>query len=304
MELHYLEIFNTVSALESYKKASDAMHISQPALSTEVKKLEGQIGLKLFDRVGNRIVLTENGRMLQRYTSQIFRIVDDMQSAITTAKVEVGGTLHIGASNTPGTYLLPKIMADFRRQYPAVRFTMSLGDTSEIVQLVNKGTLDMAVNGGSCRYGQQVCVEELLHDRLVFVASPENPLAGLAQVGPEDLKQVGFVVHKTGSQLSACYRDAAACLGIPENIVMSLGNIDAMKNAVKTGIGVALIPEISARSEIRKGSLVILPVLLPRLEYPYHLVYNRSRTMSLAAVRFCDYLRAYAEKQPKPPAQI
>ncbi len=293
MELHYLEIFDTVARVQNYHKASDMLHISQPALSTEIKRLEDQLGLKLFDRTGNRLTLNANGSMLQQYTTQIFGIMEDMKGAVENAKGFVGGTLNIGASNTPGTYLLPSIMAAFQRQYPGIRFNVKVAATEEISQMIRAGALEFAINGGKCQYSRSVCVEKLLEDRLVLAAAPQNPLAQRGRISPEDLRGVGFIVHQQNSQLYNYYVSLMRQYGLSENIVMSLDNIDATKNAVMAGVGISLVPEIAVHSEIRKGLLCVLPESFTDLEYPYSLIYNRNRAVSATAARFMDFTRLY-----------
>lgn len=291
MDLHYLEVFNTVAELESYKCAAERLHISQPALSTEVHRLEQQLGLRLFDRVGNRVRLSENGRLLRQYTADIFGRVAEMETAMARARSYVGGTLDIGASNTPGTYLLPSVLAAFQKAHPDTRFNVTVGSTSEIAQLVESGALALAVNGGPGPYGAAVAAERLFDDRLVFVASPHSPLAGLTAVGAGQLRSQGFIVHKANSQLYAYYQKAAERLGIPENIVLSLGNIDAIKNAVQAGIGLSLIPAVSVREEVQAGTLAVLPVQAGSLTYPYSLIYSRNRAVCATAACLMQYLR-------------
>lgn len=293
MELHYLEIFDTVSRLGSYKLASNEMHISQPALSNEMKKLEEQIGLRLFDRSGNGIVLNQNGMMLRRYTSQIFSIVCDMENAISDTKNIVSGDVYIGASNTPGAYIMPMIMAQFKKKYPLVTCSLSIGNTSEIADMVKSGALDAAVNGGNAQYGSSVIVDRLLVDRLVLVSSPRDPLANKKGITAGDINNKGFVVHEKGSQLYDSYEDFVSALGIDENIVMMLGNIDAIKNAVKTDIGIALLPEVSVKAELCEGTLVKLIMDTPEMEYPYSLIRNRNRAQTVQSREFTNFIKNY-----------
>ncbi|MCI2046986.1 MAG: LysR family transcriptional regulator [Faecalibacterium sp.] len=293
MELHYLEIFNTVARVQNYRKASDMLHISQPALSTEIKRLEDQLGLKLFDRTGNRLTLNQNGSMLQQYTTQIFGIMEDMKGAVENAKGFVGGTLNIGASNTPGTYLLPTVMAAFQKQYPDTRFNVTVAATEEISEMTRAGALDFAINGGKCQYSRCVCVEKLLDDRLVLAASPQNPLVQRGPLQPKDLQGAGFIVHKPNSQLYNYYIGLMQQCGLPEHVVMSLGNIDAIKNAVMAGVGIALVPEIAVRNEVCKGLLCLLDESFAGLEYPYSLIYNKNRAVSATALRFMEFSRSY-----------
>ena len=304
MELHYLEIFNTVARVQNYRKSSDELHISQPALSIEIKKLEEQIGLQLFDRIGTRIYLNDNGRMLQKYTERIFSVVSDMEGAIQETKSHVGGVIRIGASNTPGTYILPELMARFRRRYPDVSFNMTIGSTSEIARRIEAAGLDIAVNGGECEFGKQIHTEKIYEDRLVLVSSAHSPAAKLESLDRTQLMKLSFVVHKTDSQLYADYRSFIGRLDIPEKVAMSVGNIDAIKNSVKTDIGISLVPEAAVKEEIQKGELKVLTVPGLEIEYPYRLLYNNNRSLSLATVKFIEYMRCLYAKSRQMEQQV
>lgn len=291
MDLHYLEIFNTVARYGSYKKASQVMHISQPALSVQIKKLEAQIGLKLFDRIGNKICLSENGIMLQQYTKQIFGIVEEMQEAILDTQSFIGGTLNIGGSNTPGTYILPEIIGEFKKLYPNTKFNLHIGNTAEISSLINDGTLDIAVNGGNCIYPEHIYVERLYSDYLVIVSSARNPYCNKSKLDICDLKNMGFVMHDTDSQLYTYYNNFVSTLHIPENITMYLGNIDAIKKAVSSNLGIALLPYVAVKFELRFGVLRKLDFTIDNTDYPYSLIYNKKKVLSLTSKRFIEFAR-------------
>jgi DNA-binding transcriptional LysR family regulator len=296
MDLHYLELFNTIAKHESYKKASDILHISQPAISVQIKKLEEQIGLKLFDKIGNKVHLNENGIMLQEYTNRIFSIVDELESNISDKQSFIGGTINIGGSNTPGTYILPELIGEFKKLHPNINISLHIGNTAEISHLVSNGTLDIAVNGGSCVYNNYIYVEKLLDDRLVIVASPQNPYCSLASISVEDLQEMSFVVHKTDSQLYSFYRRFIDGINIPENISMYLGNIDAIKRAVSSNLGISLIPSAAVKFELQYGILKVLRLPDYQLDYSYSLIYNTNKSLSATSKKFIQFVRENIKK--------
>jgi DNA-binding transcriptional LysR family regulator len=291
MDLHYLEIFNTVAQYESYKKASDILHISQPALSVQIKKLEAQIGLKLFDRIGNKIHLSENGIMLLEYTQRIFSIIEELESTISDTQNCIGGTLNIGGSNTPGAYLLPEVIGGFKKLYPNTKFNLHIGNTAEISHLISNGTLDIAINGGSCFYNEHIYVEKLFADKLVLVASPQNPYCNYEKLSIDDLEKMSFVVHKTDSQLYSYYMNFIEKINIPENINMYLGNIDAIKRAVSSNLGISLIPYVAVKFELQYGLLNMLNFSEHQLNYPYSLIYNKNKALSATSKKFIEFVR-------------
>lgn len=291
MDLHYLEIFNKVAEFQSYKKASEALHISQPALSVQIKKLENQINLKLFDKIGNRIYLNDNGLMVYEYTKKLFNIVNDLEDSITNSQEYIGGTLNIGGSNTPGTYILPEVIGQFKKIYPKTNFNLHIGNTTEISQLVTDGALDIAINGGSGTYNDNIYVEKLYDDSLVVVASPQNLYCYHNTIDTNDLKSMNFVVHKTDSQLYSYYQDFINKMELPENINMYLGSIDAIKNAVCANLGISLMPYVSVKFELKYGTLKRLNIQGNDQKYPYSLIYNKNKALTYTSLRFIEFLR-------------
>ncbi len=294
MDLHYLEIFHTVAKNTSYKKASESLHISQPALSIQVKKLESQLGLKLFIRIGNKVILSESGELLYEYTTKIFTTVEEMERNLIKHKIFIGGTLYLGGSNTPGTYILPIVINEMQKQYPSIIVDLHIADTSEITTLVDNGTLDIAVNGGNVNYSSHVYSEKLFDDDLVFVASPRNRLSKKEWINIEDLNEASFVVHRTSSQLFTSFKEIMSKYNVSENISMYFGSIDAIKQAVYADIGISIMPYYSVRLEIERGLLKELKLREADevFQYPYYLIYNKSKTLSPSAQKFIEVIHS------------
>ncbi len=293
MELHYLEIFNTVAKCMSFKKASEVLHISQPALSIQVKKLEAQTDLKLFYKIGNQIYLSESGNMLFEYTKKIFDIVEEMENNISSHSEFIGGTINLGGSNTPGTYILPAVIGEMTKLYPTVTVNLHIANTSEITMLIENGALDIAINGGDCDYINRICVEKLLNDRLVMVASPKNSIFEKDVIDIDDLSEESFVVHETTSQLYSCFRIFIEEYGIPENVSMYLGSIDAIKHAVMANLGISIMPYYAVKFEIEMGLVKEIDIGRGIFAYPYNLIYNRNKSLSLTAQKFVELLKNF-----------
>lgn len=291
MELHYLEIFNTVAKYSSFKKASEILHISQPALSIQVKKLEGQISLKLFYKLGNKMYLSDGGIMLYEYTKKIFSIIEEMENNISSQNGFIGGTINVGGSNTPGTYILPIVIGEMKKLYPSVTVNLHIANTSEITTLIDNGTLDVAVNGGNCNYNNFVFVEKLFDDRLVIVASPKNKLCEKEYVDIDDLSEESFIVHETTSQLYTCFKIFIDEYNIPENISMYLGSIDAIKQAVSVNLGISIMPYYAVKAEILMGLLKELNMGRGDFDYPYNLIFNKNKYHSLTTQKFIEVLK-------------
>jgi len=293
MDLHYLRLFNAIAKYESYKKASAVLHISQPALSIQIKKLEDQIGMKLFNKSGNKISLSENGIMLKQYSTRIFELEDELDATIAGAGNRIGGTLNLGGSNTPGIYIFPKIMGEFGRLYPNTRFNLRIGNTTDISDLMSKKEVDIAISGGMLSCPSDINIDVLFYDRLVLVASASSEYCSRKDINAEDLKKISFIIHKTESQLYTYYKRFISFMNIPEQISMSLGDIGAIKQAVILGYGIALIPYITVRSELEQNQLAILNCSALDIAYPYNLLYNKNRSLSATSQKFIEYLKEY-----------
>ena len=291
MELHYLEIFNVIAKYMSFKKASEVLYISQPALSIQIKKLEQQINQKLFYKAGNKIYLTDCGLKLYEYTKKIFALVDEMENSILKQNEFVGGTINIGGSNTPGTYILPVAIGEFKKLYPQVTVNLHIANTSEIMMMIENAALDFALNGGNYEYTNHICSDLLLSDRLAIVAEPKHRLSAKEFVTIEDLGMESFVVHEKTSQLYTSFQLFTKQYHIPENISMYLGSIDAIKHAVYAGLGISIMPYYAVKSEIELGLLKELRISEEIFEYPYKLIYNKNKLISYTVQKFIEVLK-------------
>jgi len=233
--------------------------------------------------------------MLYDYTKRIFDIVEEMETNMSSLNEMIGGTINVGGSNTPGTHILPIAIGEMKKQYPSVIINLHIGNTSEITTLVENGTLDIAVNGGDCSYNNHIYVEQLLKDRLVVIASPNNPLAELEEVDIDVLSEESFIVHETTSQLYTCFKNFAEEYNITENVSMFLGSTDAIKNAVYANLGISILPYYAVKFEVEMGFLRVLKLKEITYDYPYNLIYNKNKNVSLTAQKFIEVLNKVCE---------
>lgn len=291
MDLHYLEIFNTVAKYSSFKKASEILHISQPALSIQIKRLESQTDMKLFIKTGNKISLSEDGIVLYEYTKKIFEMIEEMERNISTRNDYIGGTINLGGSNTPGTYILPMVIGEMKKFYPTVTFNLHIANTSEITTLIENGILDVAVSGGCSNYSDNIYSEKLFLDQLVIVAAPTNRLFNKKEVDIDDLAEESFIVHEKTSQLYTSFQEYINEFHITENISMYLGSIDAIKHAVYANLGISIMPYYSVKTELDMGLLKEITFSNKKFDYPYSMIYNKNKNLSLTTQKFIEVLR-------------
>jgi len=292
LDLHHLKIFNTVAKYESYTRAATHLHLSQPALSMQVKKLEDTLDLKLFDKIGNKIVLNTNGQKLYHYTQQIFELITQAEHEFHSINGFIGGELFIGGSNTPGTYIMPKLIGQFKQLYPHVKVNLHISNTDEIATLVETGKLDFAVNGGDIDYGKNIQSSFLMNDELIIVASPQNPICQKDFVEPLDFIHQELIVHETNSQLYKKVYEFATHMGIENRISYILGNISSIKQAIEANMGISLIPKSAAALELKLGMICELKQKNSSYVYMYSLISNKNKYISPAGKLLMELIQS------------
>lgn len=291
MDLHYLKLFHILASQKSYTKAAELLFISQPALSMQIKKFEDELGMKLFDRVGNKNILNENGKLLYGFTQKIFATIEEAEHQLMNKTDCISGTINIGGSNTSGAYILPKIIGIFKRMYPHVNVNLHVSDTNEIAHMISDNQLDFAINGGVLDYSSNIHVERLMEDKVMLIASPENELSGKEYIQCDELAPYNFITHERHSQLYRLTERLIREMNIPSEITMTFGNIDAIKQAVAANLGVALIPQTSITFELKLGIIKELRIRDRNWTYPYSLIYNNNHYLSPAVKKLIELVR-------------
>ncbi|MDF2889985.1 MAG: transcriptional regulator, LysR family [Clostridia bacterium] len=291
MNLGYLKLFNTLATELSFSKAASLLYISQPAVSIQIKKLEEDLGFKLFDRVGKHLALTENGDILYQYTKKIFDLVDEADIVLMNKYSNLKGIVEIGASNTPGTYLLPRIMREFSETFPEVIANLHIGNTYEVEKMILENRVDFAIKGGDVIYNSKLYVEWLAEDEIIFITSPKSCLAGREYVDYHELEKCKFIVHEKNSRLYNLVQHILQDIDLLDNITMTMGHVDAIKQAVRLELGIAAVPISTVEDELKSGSLCQFRIKGKSWFYPYNLVYNKDRHRSPASRRLMELVR-------------
>lgn len=293
MELHYLHLFNAVATYESFTKASDALHISQSALSIQIKKLEDELSLRLFDKVGNKIALNENGKILFDYTQKVFSLIEEAEHTLIEKRSAISGSILIGGSNTPGTYILPRILGEFKQLYPNVKLDLYIASTDEIALLIEENHLDFAINGGNITYSSKVLVHKLKDDDLIISASPHSHYASCDTLTLDNLMDAQFIVHGINSQLCKEVESFIHTHHLKGTISMRLGSIDAIKQAVAANLGISLIPFSAVALELKTKQIVELKLQNLAYVYPYNLIHHKNRYLSPANLKLIEFIKNF-----------
>jgi LysR family transcriptional regulator, transcriptional activator of the cysJI operon len=193
-----LKVFYTVAQRLSFTKASAELFITQPAVTKHIKELESQLNVRLFMRNGNNIVLTTAGKILLQYAEHIFQAYTELETELAQLNNMEAGTVHIGASTTVAQTILPKILALFKKAYPAVTFTFVQGNTDQITQLVLSEKIDIAIVEGAAHY-PQIAYTPFAKDEIVLVTRAGNQLSKKAEITPKQLLNIPLILREAGS---------------------------------------------------------------------------------------------------------
>ncbi|WP_314138589.1 DNA-binding transcriptional regulator YeiE [Buttiauxella noackiae] len=281
--LRQLEVFAEVLKSGSTTQASQMLALSQSAVSAALSDLEGQLGVQLFDRVGKRLVVNEHGRLLYP------RVVGLLEQATEVEQLfkEDNGAIRVFASSTIGNYILPEMIAHYRRDFPNLPLEMSVGNSQDVINAVADFRVDIGLIEGPSHMTELV-TEPWLEDELVVFAPPDAPLLQ-KPVTLESLAQQPWILREKGSGTREIV-DYLLLSHLPQfHLGMELGNSEAIKHAVRHGLGISCLSRRVIAEQLESGTLVEVAVPLPRLTRTLYRIHHRQKHISNALQRFLRY---------------
>ncbi len=296
-----LQVFHTVARLLSFTKAAETLHMTQPAVTFQVRQLEEHFNTRLFDRTHNRISLTDAGVRVNEYAERIFQLYGEMENSIREMTGEISGAVTIGASTTVAEYMLPSLLGDFKEKYPEVNLHLKVSNSEGIVSMVENNTIDLGVVESPVA-NKNLMVEICKYDQLVVIMPPNHPLAERRQVSFKDILQYPFICREEGSgtrEVISEYLGSMSCCDRDLNIVMELGSPEAIKGAVEAGMGLSVVSSATIQKELKLGTLVSIP-LDPPLRRPYSFVHQKQKFRLRVMEELLDFARGYCKDRVEP----
>jgi len=293
-----LQVFHTVARLLSFTKAAETLHMTQPAVTFQVRQLEEHFNTRLFDRTHNRISLTEAGGYVYEYADRIFELYQEMENSIREMTGEIRGALTIGASTTIAEYMLPTLLGDFKAKYPDVEIHLKVSNTEGIVSMVENNTIDLGVVEAPVT-NKNLVVEVCRMDQLVAILPPKHPVSssGVTAVSLRDLVGYPFICREEGSgtrEVISEYLGKIEGCADSLNISMELGSPEAVKGAVEAGMGVSVVSRATVQKELKLGTLVAVN-LDPPLRRPFSFVHQKQKFRVRVMEELLDFARAYCK---------
>lgn len=298
METRHLRIFVTVYQTRSFTKAAEQLFTSQPTVSEHMHNLEEKLGCRLFDRLGRSIAPTPEAQLLFPKAMALLDEMDRLKETLAAATKQVAGDLTIGASTIPGAYLLPEQAAAFKQTYPGVSFTVVINDSAEIIKRVNEHRLYLGVVGAKIP-STRLSYTAFAGDELILASRSDQGLPDEIEVSL--LTSYDFLIREEGSGTGRHVQQFLSQAGLPQTelrIRARLGSSTAIKEAVKAGLGVAIISRTAIRDELAAGTLQETRIKGLDMHRSFHIVIPRKRTMPNHYQVFLDYLKTSPSAVP------
>jgi DNA-binding transcriptional LysR family regulator len=294
MDLRQLEIFTRVAELGSFSRAAEALHLTQPTVSEHIRALEDELGVRLLDRLGRGADVTRAGQLLLSYASRMLALAREARQALDAFQGRMSGDLVVGGSTIPGEYILPAILGRFKEKFPDISTTLLIGDSRGVGDWVAEGRVELAVVGALLPQ-RGLEFRELLPDEEVVVVPAGHPWSARREITLQELAGAPLLIREAGSGTRAALEGALARAGIDLGalrVVGEMGSSQAVKQAVKAGMGVTIISRRAVDDECRAGSLFCLEVKDLPITRAFYVVTHKDRTRSPVAEAFRTFLEA------------
>lgn len=283
MTLEQLRIFVAVAEREHMTRASEALHLTQSAVSAAIAALEARYAVALFHRVGRRIELTEPGRLFLDEARAVLARAHAAEVALGDYAGLARGTLSVQASQTIASYWLPAHLVRFRAAHPGIAVDLTIGNTAQVARAVADGAAELGFVEGTISEPMLVA-EPVGRDRMVLVVGAGHPWAGRERIEPQELLESGWVMREPGSGTRQVFEEALAARGVAPNrleVALELPSNEAVRAAVEAGAGATAISEFAAEPGLRSGALRQIGFELP--ERPFFVLRHRERSPGRAA---------------------
>jgi len=290
VNFHRLQVFGAVARQKSFTRAAEALYTSQPNVSRHVAQLEAELGTTLFHRLGNTVELTDAGRIVYDYAQRVFALTEGMQRTLAELEGLEQGYLRLGASSTPGLYLLPPMVAAFQNMYPGLEITLQLTNTQGVVEKLLSNQVDIGfIESPVTVKGLQV--QPYTKDELVPIAAPSHPLASLPVVRPEDMSEETLVLREEGSGTRQVVEEALVRWNVQPRRVLIITGCEGVKQVVVAGLGVSFVSRCAIKLERLHGVIQVLRGEEMRLARSLSIIVRKDTHPSAATLAFLAHVR-------------
>jgi DNA-binding transcriptional LysR family regulator len=293
MDLWQLKIFCKIVELKSFSKAGNAVHLSQPTVSSHVKDLEEHFGCLLFDRLGKEALPTKAGVLLYRYARKILGIRDETEAAMSQFQGKMKGRLSIGGSTIPGGFILPGLIGEFSKQYPEVIVSLRVGDTENIIKEILDGDLELGIVGAGTE-NKKIVQEKFIDDEMRLIVPADHKWADSRHISFDLLAEEPFIIREKGSGTLKSFNNSLGKTGRSVDdlkIAAEMGSTISVIQGIKQKLGVSVLSIISVDEEIKTGKLKALKIDGLNLKRSFFVTRHKQRSLSPLGEAFQDFLK-------------
>jgi len=287
LTLRQLKVFESVARHLNYTRAAEELFLTQPAVSMQVKLLEGQLGVALFEQLGKRIHLTEAGREVQTYARTVTQQLDELEAVLNRIKGLSGGKLRISVATT-ANYFIPTLLGTFSRRYPDITVSLDVTNRETLLRQLSENTVDLVVMGQPPAEAD-VEAQAFMDNPLVVVAPPDHPLAREKKIPLARLQEETFLVREPGSGTRIAMERFFSERGMKLKTGMEVGSNEAIKQSVQAGLGLGLLSRDTVEQELSLKRLVILDVAEFPIMRHWYVVHRKGKRLSAVAEAFKQF---------------
>jgi DNA-binding transcriptional LysR family regulator len=297
LDSRQLRAFVTLSRTGSFTQTARELHLTQSGISHSIKALESDIGCRLLDRLGKKVVLTQAGEQFLQHATKILQEMESARVALSQLGKWGQGRLRLGVSTTACQYLLPTVLREFKESFPDHSISIVPGDTPDLVALLLKQQADLALCLDPGK-DPQLDSHHLFTDELQFVVSATHPWARTGRVDRSEIPRMSYILYRKASVTFRLVQEYFRQEEMVLNSVIELGSMEATKAMVKLGLGISILAPWIARKEIEDGSLVTLPLGRRKLQRHWGILHWRGKRLSLAEETFVGLCRSACTDVP------
>lgn len=288
LTLRQLKVYESVARHLSHSRAAEMLHLTQPAVSMQIKQLEENIGLPLFEQLGKKLYLTEAGLELQRYARNILQQLTEAESVFADMKGMKRGKLAISVAST-ASYFMPQLLAGFTQQYPGITISLNVTNRETLLQQLAINDMDLAIMGRPPQ-GLGLDATSFMDNPLVVIAPPDHALARQKTIALARIQQETFLVREQGSGTRIAMERFFSEQGITLTTGTEMSTNEAIKQAVQAGMGLGILSLNTVGLELETGRLAVLDVEAMPIMRHWYVVHREGKRLSSVALAFKRYL--------------
>ncbi|WP_366922538.1 LysR family transcriptional regulator [Metallumcola ferriviriculae] len=298
MQINQLEIFCMVAQIKSFSKAAKLLYMTQPAVSNHIISMENYYGAKLFHRHSYGVSLTEVGDVVYKHSQKLLDLHDAMEKEIDKVLSKENRKLVVGASSTIGNYTLPCSIWAFKEKYPTVDISLEIGNSATIIKTVLNNQVNLAVVEGPINH-KDLEATDVFQDELILITPPKGKWLDIQEITLTEIKKEPLIIREQGSGIRKLWEEFLQSNGLDLTdlqVVTEMGSIDAIKSAVESGLGVAIVSKLSVKKEIRRATLREVKIKDIVSDINFQIIYRPEKNQPTITKRFIRFLTVPEER--------